>query len=103
MVNYDQHSAPLIDTPVKTLIKTNIGKLARNAFRHILKMSTKPFLVFTEDVPKMKKKRLQRKYLVDMVEISASSWQQQLKNNTNSNNYHSYSQEHLWLQKMSNL
>lgn len=35
MVNYDQHSAPLIDTPVKTLIKTNIGKLARNAFRHI--------------------------------------------------------------------
>lgn len=37
-------------------------------------MSTKPFLVFTEDVPKMKKKkRLQRKYLVDMVEISASS------------------------------
>lgn len=74
MVNYDQHSAPLIDTPVKTLIKTNIGKLARNAFRHILKMSTKPFLVFTEDVPKMKKKkRLQRKYLVDMVEISASS------------------------------
>lgn len=80
MVNYDQHSVPLIDTPVKTLIKTNIGKLARNAFRlfFFFKLSTKPFLVFTEDVPKMQKnakknKRLQRKHLVDMVEISASS------------------------------